>query len=138
MLTITGTLLLSLASILVRHYPNNVPRHPKCPLTTIPDRRFLTAKTKIDDVLLQPLGPPQRVQPVPVALLTPCSNYIPTLGRLVSKCASFKKVPLGSSVSVANSILISDPFVVIVLSISFIASIFFLHITAKIIRAFTN
>lgn len=39
MLTITGTLLLSLASILVRHYPNNVPRHPKCPLTTIPDRQ---------------------------------------------------------------------------------------------------
>jgi len=32
----------------------------------------------------------------------------------------------------------SDPFVVIVLSLSFIASIFFLHIAAKIVRAFTK
>jgi hypothetical protein len=32
----------------------------------------------------------------------------------------------------------SDPFVVVVLSISFIASIFFLHIAAKIVRAFTK
>ncbi|WOO78052.1 Protein transport protein Sec61 subunit beta [Vanrija pseudolonga] len=31
-----------------------------------------------------------------------------------------------------------DPFVVIVLALSFIASIFFLHIAAKIVRAFTN
>ncbi|KAI9634585.1 Sec61beta family-domain-containing protein [Dioszegia hungarica] len=31
-----------------------------------------------------------------------------------------------------------DPFVVVVLSISFIASIFFLHITAKVVRAFTK
>ncbi|GFZ50471.1 Protein transport protein Sec61 subunit beta [Saitozyma sp. JCM 24511] len=31
-----------------------------------------------------------------------------------------------------------DPFVVVVLSISFIASIFFLHIAAKIVRAFTK
>ncbi|ORY24594.1 Sec61beta family-domain-containing protein [Naematelia encephala] len=31
-----------------------------------------------------------------------------------------------------------DPFVVIVLSLSFIASIFFLHIAAKIVRAFTK
>src|SRR5579863_3685245 len=31
----------------------------------------------------------------------------------------------------------SDPFIVLVLSLSFIASIFFLHISAKIIRAFT-
>jgi len=31
----------------------------------------------------------------------------------------------------------SDPFVVIVLALSFIASIFFLHIAAKIVRAFT-
>lgn len=33
---------------------------------------------------------------------------------------------------------ISDPFVVVVLSISFIASIFFLHIAAKIVRALTK
>lgn len=32
----------------------------------------------------------------------------------------------------------SDPFVVVVLSLSFIASIFFLHIAAKIVRAFTK
>ena len=32
----------------------------------------------------------------------------------------------------------SDPFVVIVLSLSFIASIFFLHIAAKIVRSFTK
>lgn len=32
----------------------------------------------------------------------------------------------------------SDPFIVLVLSLSFIASIFFLHISAKIIRAFTK
>ncbi|KZT25975.1 Pre protein translocase Sec Sec61-beta subunit [Neolentinus lepideus HHB14362 ss-1] len=31
-----------------------------------------------------------------------------------------------------------DPFVVLILSLSFIASIFFLHISAKIIRAFTK
>ncbi|KAH8823172.1 Pre protein translocase Sec Sec61-beta subunit, partial [Flagelloscypha sp. PMI_526] len=31
-----------------------------------------------------------------------------------------------------------DPFIVLVLSLSFIASIFFLHISAKIIRAFTK
>ncbi|KAL7420451.1 Arf guanine nucleotide exchange factor sbh1 [Cryptotrichosporon argae] len=31
-----------------------------------------------------------------------------------------------------------DPFVVIVLSLSFIASIFFLHIAARIVRAFTQ
>ncbi|KAM5537077.1 hypothetical protein V8D89_009223 [Ganoderma adspersum] len=31
-----------------------------------------------------------------------------------------------------------DPFIVMVLSLSFIASIFFLHISAKIIRAFTK
>lgn len=33
---------------------------------------------------------------------------------------------------------LSDPFVVVVLSLSFIASIFFLHIAAKIVRAFTK
>jgi hypothetical protein len=32
----------------------------------------------------------------------------------------------------------SDPFVVVVLSLSFIASIFFLHIAAKIVRVFTK
>ncbi|KAI0033104.1 Sec61beta family-domain-containing protein [Vararia minispora EC-137] len=31
-----------------------------------------------------------------------------------------------------------DPFIVLVLSLSFIASIFFLHISAKIIRAFSS
>ncbi|GHJ84051.1 hypothetical protein NliqN6_0453 [Naganishia liquefaciens] len=31
-----------------------------------------------------------------------------------------------------------DPYVVIVLAISFIASIFFLHISAKVIKAFTK
>ena len=31
-----------------------------------------------------------------------------------------------------------DPFIVLVLSLSFIASIFFLHISAKIIRAFSK
>ncbi|BEI80499.1 hypothetical protein CcaverHIS002_0110280 [Cutaneotrichosporon cavernicola] len=31
-----------------------------------------------------------------------------------------------------------DPFVVIVLALSFIASIFFLHIAAKIVRVFTS
>jgi len=31
-----------------------------------------------------------------------------------------------------------DPFVVVVLSLSFIASIFFLHIAAKVVRAFTK
>lgn len=31
-----------------------------------------------------------------------------------------------------------DPFVVIVLSLSFIASIFFLHIAAKVVRVFTS
>ncbi|KAK8864153.1 hypothetical protein IAR55_001399 [Kwoniella newhampshirensis] len=31
-----------------------------------------------------------------------------------------------------------DPFVVIVLSLSFIASIFFLHIAAKVVRALTK
>ncbi|KAI0087172.1 Sec61beta family-domain-containing protein, partial [Irpex rosettiformis] len=31
-----------------------------------------------------------------------------------------------------------DPFIVLVLSLSFIASIFFLHISAKIVRAFTK
>ncbi|VDB99448.1 unnamed protein product [Peniophora sp. CBMAI 1063] len=31
-----------------------------------------------------------------------------------------------------------DPFIVLVLSLSFIASIFFLHISAKIIRAFAK
>ncbi|RXK40332.1 protein transporter SEC61 subunit beta [Tremella mesenterica] len=31
-----------------------------------------------------------------------------------------------------------DPFVVIVLSLSFIASIFFLHIAAKVVRAITK
>ncbi|EPT04855.1 Pre protein translocase Sec Sec61-beta subunit [Fomitopsis schrenkii] len=31
-----------------------------------------------------------------------------------------------------------DPFIVLVLSLSFIASIFFLHISAKVIRAFTK
>ncbi|KAG6836954.1 hypothetical protein H0H93_000595 [Arthromyces matolae] len=31
-----------------------------------------------------------------------------------------------------------DPFIVLVLSLSFIGSIFFLHISAKIIRAFTK
>ncbi|KNZ81003.1 hypothetical protein J132_03297 [Termitomyces sp. J132] len=34
--------------------------------------------------------------------------------------------------------IISDPFIVLVLSLSFIGSIFFLHISAKIIRAFTK
>jgi protein transport protein SEC61 subunit beta len=40
----------------------------------------------------------------------------------------------------SNSIphIYSDPFIVLVLSLSFIASIFFLHISAKIIRAFTK
>lgn len=32
----------------------------------------------------------------------------------------------------------SDPFVVVVLSLSFIASIFFLHIAAKLVRVFTK
>ncbi len=32
----------------------------------------------------------------------------------------------------------SDPFIVLVLSLSFIGSIFFLHISAKVIRAFTK
>lgn len=62
-------------------------------------------------------------------------------GEAGLKVCVFYKIPLGSSdyFSVANSTqCCSDPFVVIVLSISFIASIFFLHITAKIIRAFTN
>ena len=31
-----------------------------------------------------------------------------------------------------------DPFIVLVLSLSFIASIFFLHIAAKVIRAFSK
>jgi len=31
-----------------------------------------------------------------------------------------------------------DPFIVLVLSLSFIASIFFLHISAKVIRVFTK
>ncbi|KAF9648359.1 Pre protein translocase Sec Sec61-beta subunit, partial [Thelephora ganbajun] len=31
-----------------------------------------------------------------------------------------------------------DPFIVLVLSLSFIASIFFLHISAKIIKSFTK
>ncbi|EIN05559.1 Pre protein translocase Sec Sec61-beta subunit [Punctularia strigosozonata HHB-11173 SS5] len=31
-----------------------------------------------------------------------------------------------------------DPFIVLVLSLSFIASIFFLHIAAKVIRSFTK
>ena len=31
-----------------------------------------------------------------------------------------------------------DPFIVLVLSLSFIASIFFLHISAKIIRSFSK
>ncbi|EDR10162.1 uncharacterized protein LACBIDRAFT_318251 [Laccaria bicolor S238N-H82] len=31
-----------------------------------------------------------------------------------------------------------DPFIVLVLSLSFIGSIFFLHISAKVIRAFTK
>ncbi|KAL9709595.1 Arf guanine nucleotide exchange factor sbh1 [Leucoagaricus gongylophorus] len=31
-----------------------------------------------------------------------------------------------------------DPFIVLVLSLSFIGSIFFLHISAKIVRAFTK
>ncbi|KAK7469408.1 putative translocon subunit [Dendrothele bispora CBS 962.96] len=31
-----------------------------------------------------------------------------------------------------------DPFIVLVLSLSFIGSIFFLHISAKLIRAFTK
>ena len=38
----------------------------------------------------------------------------------------------------APLIFSSDPFIVLVLSLSFIASIFFLHISAKIIRAFTK
>jgi hypothetical protein len=33
---------------------------------------------------------------------------------------------------------ISDPYVVIVLALVFIASIFFLHITARIFKAFTS
>ena len=37
-----------------------------------------------------------------------------------------------------NSLTTSDPFVVVVLSLSFIASIFFLHIAAKIVRVFTK
>lgn len=32
----------------------------------------------------------------------------------------------------------SDPFIVLVLSLSFIGSIFFLHISAKVIRAVTG
>lgn len=32
----------------------------------------------------------------------------------------------------------SDPFVVIVLALSFIASIFFLHIAAKVVRALSG
>jgi protein transport protein SEC61 subunit beta len=38
-----------------------------------------------------------------------------------------------------NAVIVSsDPFIVLVLSLSFIASIFFLHISAKVIRAFTK
>jgi protein transport protein SEC61 subunit beta len=36
------------------------------------------------------------------------------------------------------TITTSDPFIVLVLSLSFIASIFFLHISAKIIRAISK
>lgn len=41
-------------------------------------------------------------------------------------------------VSERNSLTTSDPFVVVVLSLSFIASIFFLHIAAKLVRVFTK
>jgi hypothetical protein len=41
-------------------------------------------------------------------------------------------------VSKRNSLTTSDPFVVVVLSLSFIASIFFLHIAAKLVRVFTK
>jgi hypothetical protein len=41
-------------------------------------------------------------------------------------------------VSRRNSLTTSDPFVVVVLSLSFIASIFFLHIAAKLVRVFTK
>jgi protein transport protein SEC61 subunit beta len=41
-------------------------------------------------------------------------------------------------ISDASRRSLSDPFIVLVLSLSFIASIFFLHISAKIIRAFTK
>ena len=37
-----------------------------------------------------------------------------------------------------SAVVYRDPFIVLVLSLSFIASIFFLHISAKIIRAFTK
>ena len=37
-----------------------------------------------------------------------------------------------------TTFLNSDPFVVIVLSLSFIGSIFFLHISAKIVKSFTK
>ena len=39
---------------------------------------------------------------------------------------------------VSLTCIYSDPFIVLVLSLSFIASIFFLHISAKIIRAFAK
>lgn len=38
----------------------------------------------------------------------------------------------------ASQLTPSDPFVVIVLALSFIASIFFLHIAAKVVRVFTS
>lgn len=34
--------------------------------------------------------------------------------------------------------LFSDPFIVLVLSLSFIASIFFLHISSRIIKSFSK
>lgn len=50
-------------------------------------------------------------------------------------CPRLIRPELESGVSLTH---LSDPFVVVVLSISFIASIFFLHIAAKIVRAFTK
>lgn len=36
------------------------------------------------------------------------------------------------------TVLLSDPYVVLILSLAFIGSIFFLHISAKLLRVFTK
>ena len=52
--------------------------------------------------------------------------------------AMMMRVKMMDAVSERNSLTTSDPFVVVVLSLSFIASIFFLHIAAKLVRVFTK
>lgn len=56
----------------------------------------------------------------------------------VSKVSHVPSITLARHVKDKKLTFPSDPFVVIVLSLSFIASIFFLHIAAKIVRAFTT